>query len=92
MLDAPQHREMKMYKYNLSGKTLIVTGAETGIGRAIALRAARDGASVTAAGINEEGLREVLDTAEKNGFKNKFSTMKVDIRDVGQVQDMVDKT
>ena len=81
-----------MYKYNLSGKTLIVTGAETGIGRAIALRAARDGASVTAAGINEEGLREVLATAEKNGFKNKFSTMKVDIRDVGQVQDMVDKT
>ena len=29
---------------------------------------------------------------EKNGFKNKFSTMKVDIRDAGQVQDMVDKT
>ena len=55
-----------MYKYNLSGKTLIVTGAETGIGRAIARRAVRDGASVTAAGINEEGLREVFDTAEKN--------------------------
>jgi citronellol/citronellal dehydrogenase len=30
----------------LSGKTLFVTGASRGIGRAIALRAARDGANV----------------------------------------------
>ena len=30
----------------LSGKTLFITGASRGIGRAIALRAARDGANV----------------------------------------------
>ena len=61
-----------MYKYNLSGKTVIVTGAETGIGRAIAFRAARDGACVTAAGINEDGLNEVWNTAEKMVFKTIF--------------------
>ena len=46
-----------MSYYDLSGKTVIVTGAETGIGRAIALRALEDGASVTGAGINREGLK-----------------------------------
>ena len=33
----------------LSGKTLFITGASRGIGRAIALRAARDGANVAIA-------------------------------------------
>src|SRR6187551_398815 len=35
---------------NLSGKTLLITGATRGIGRAIALRAARDGANVAVLG------------------------------------------
>jgi citronellol/citronellal dehydrogenase len=34
---------------NLSGKTLFITGASRGIGRAIALRAARDGANIAIA-------------------------------------------
>ncbi len=34
---------------NLAGKTLFVTGASRGIGLAIALRAARDGANVAIA-------------------------------------------
>jgi citronellol/citronellal dehydrogenase len=33
----------------LSGKTLFITGASRGIGRAIALRAARDGANIAIA-------------------------------------------
>jgi citronellol/citronellal dehydrogenase len=35
---------------SLSGKTLFITGASRGIGRAIALRAARDGANITVLG------------------------------------------
>lgn len=31
---------------NLRGKTIIITGASRGIGKAIALRAARDGANI----------------------------------------------
>jgi len=42
----------------MSGKHVVVTGAGTGIGRAIALRLARDGASVTLLAWDEERLRE----------------------------------
>ena len=34
---------------NLKGKTLFITGASRGIGKAIALRAARDGANIVIA-------------------------------------------
>ena len=37
----------------LAGKTLIITGATRGIGKAIALRAARDGANVAVLGKTE---------------------------------------
>ncbi len=39
---------------SLRGKTLFITGASRGIGRAIALRAARDGASVAVVGKTDE--------------------------------------
>ncbi len=78
--------------YDLSGKTVLVTGAETGIGRAIALRAAADGASVTAAGINREGLDETVALAEAAGAGDRFLALGVDVRDVAQVNKMVDET
>jgi len=78
--------------YDLSGKVVIVTGAETGIGRAIALRAASDGAAVTAAGINADALAETLDLARQAGADGRFRTMAVDIREDDQVQAMVDGT
>ena len=43
----------------LAGKTVVVTGAGRGIGRAIALAAARAGATVVLASRTEEQLREV---------------------------------
>jgi citronellol/citronellal dehydrogenase len=39
---------------NLGGKTLLITGASRGIGKAIALRAARDGANVVVIGKTEQ--------------------------------------
>ncbi|HMM34561.1 MAG TPA: SDR family NAD(P)-dependent oxidoreductase, partial [Thermoanaerobaculia bacterium] len=44
----------------LVGKTVIVTGAGRGIGRAIALSAARAGASVILASRTDEQLQEVV--------------------------------
>ncbi|MEK9661401.1 MAG: SDR family oxidoreductase [Alphaproteobacteria bacterium] len=78
--------------YDLSGKTVLVTGAETGIGRAIALRALADGANVAGAGINEEGLAETAGLAQEAGTADRFLSLTVDIRDVDRVNAMVDDT
>ena len=49
---------------SLAGKTLFITGASRGIGLAIALRAARDGALKTGmehgAAVSDDGLTELL--------------------------------
>lgn len=46
--------------FSLCGKTVLVTGASSGIGRGIALECAKMGARVVLTGRNEERLRETL--------------------------------
>ena len=53
-----------MPRYELDGQVAIVTGAGRGIGRATALRLAREGASVTVADINEANARGVAEEIE----------------------------
>jgi D-sorbitol dehydrogenase (acceptor) len=50
-----------------STKVALVTGAASGIGRAIACRCARDGADVAVCDIQEEGARETVDMITKMG-------------------------
>ena len=53
-----------MPRYELDGQVAIVTGAGRGIGRATALRLAREGASVTVADINEANAKGVAEEIE----------------------------
>lgn len=54
---------------NLTGKTAVVTGAASGIGREIALEFARAGAAVAIADLNPDGANAVADQIERAGGK-----------------------
>src|SRR2546425_3035559 len=74
----------------LEGKTALVTGAARGIGRAIAMRLAREGAAV---GINyRERAREAESLhAEIRAAGGRAFTVRADVSDVCQVNAMAEK-
>ena len=82
---------------SLSGKTLFISGVSRGIGLAIALRAARDGANITIAAKTAEPhskLPGTIYTAAKEIEEAGGQALPciVDIRDDDKVQKAVDKT
>jgi len=50
--------------FTLEGKTILVTGASSGIGRAVAIECAKMGAAVFLNARNEARLRETLSALE----------------------------
>jgi len=68
------------------GKTVIITGAASGIGRATALIFAREQANVVCADINEIGARETA--AQVNDKGSQALALKVDVTERKQVNDM----
>ena len=52
---------------SLAGKTLFITGASRGIGLAIALRAAKDGANVAIAAKTAEPSKTIASVCERQG-------------------------
>ena len=81
----------------LSGKTLFITGASRGIGLAIGLRAARDGANVAIAAKTAEPnpklpgtIHSAAEEIEKAG--GKALPLVVDVRDEASVRDALEKT
>jgi citronellol/citronellal dehydrogenase len=82
---------------DLRGKTLFITGGSRGIGKAIALRAAADGANVAIAAKTAEAhpkLPGTIYTAaeEIEAAGGKALPLQVDIRDEEQVQRAVERT
>ena len=81
---------------SLAGKTLFITGASRGIGKAIALRAAADGANVVVAAKSAEPhpkLEGTIFTAaeEIEAAGGKALPLQVDIRDEAQVVEAASK-
>lgn len=58
---------MSYNPYSLEGKTILVTGASSGIGRATAIECAKLGAHVVITGRNAERLQETFDQLEGDG-------------------------
>lgn len=55
--------------FSLIGKTILVTGASSGIGRGIAIQCSKMGAAIVATGRNEANLNETLKMLEGDGHK-----------------------
>ncbi|HEY2709117.1 MAG TPA: NAD(P)-dependent oxidoreductase [Caulobacteraceae bacterium] len=82
---------------SLAGKTLFVTGASRGIGLAIALRAARDGANIAIAAKTAEPHKHLPGTIytaakEIEDAGGKALPLIVDVRDEANVYEAVEKT
>jgi putative sterol carrier protein/NAD(P)-dependent dehydrogenase (short-subunit alcohol dehydrogenase family) len=80
----------------LAGKTLYITGASRGIGKAIALKAARDGANIVVAAKTAEPhpkLPGTIYTAAKEieAAGGKALPMMVDVRDESSIQKSVEE-
>jgi meso-butanediol dehydrogenase/(S,S)-butanediol dehydrogenase/diacetyl reductase len=72
----------------IQGKVALITGAGQGIGRAIALRLAGDGADVAIVDLGDDKMQAVADEVRKVG--RKVTTFKADISDRAQVYAMID--
>ena len=69
-----------------AGKTIIITGAASGIGRATALIFAREGANVVCADLNEAGAKETA--AQVNGKGSQALALKADVTRRKEVEEM----
>ena len=83
--------------FTLAGKTLFITGASRGIGRAIALRAARDGANVAIAAKSAVANPKLPGTIHSVAFEvesagGRALALKCDIREEDQVRAAVAAT
>jgi len=74
-----------------SGKTIIITGAGSGIGRATALIFAREGANVVCADINEQGVEQTVEqvNAKFGNLGGQALALTIDVTKRAAVEDMV---
>ncbi|MDP2664019.1 MAG: SDR family NAD(P)-dependent oxidoreductase [bacterium] len=73
--------------YNLKNKVAIVTGARRGIGRAIAIRLAKDGAKVAVTDISKEDCEKVVKEIEKLGSEG--LALELDVTNEENIKEVV---
>jgi NAD(P)-dependent dehydrogenase (short-subunit alcohol dehydrogenase family) len=74
----------------IQGKVSVVTGSGSGIGKAIALSLAGEGADVVLADINEAGMQEVSEEIAKLGRRT--LSVKTDVAKLESIQNLFDQT
>ena len=87
---ANANKKQTGHRMKLEGKVAIVTGGGGGIGRAIALRFAREGAGVVVAGPTEEKIRAVEKEILESG-RHAFA-VRADVAEEADVEQMVAAT
>jgi NAD(P)-dependent dehydrogenase (short-subunit alcohol dehydrogenase family) len=73
--------------FSLEGKTILVTGASSGIGRSIAIECSKMGAAIVLTARNEGRLQETLSMLEGNGHQY----ICADLTDESSIQSMVEE-
>jgi NAD(P)-dependent dehydrogenase (short-subunit alcohol dehydrogenase family) len=73
--------------YSLEDKTILVTGASSGIGKATAIECSKLGATLVITARNEQRLKETLDALEGEGHQM-FIT---DVSETKQIEELVNK-
>ena len=61
--------------FSIEGKTFLVTGAASGMGKATAITCAKMGATVVAVDLNEEGLKTTLSELEGAGHQMNIANL-----------------
>ena len=72
-----------------AGKTIVITGAASGVGRATALIFAREGANVVCADINVKGADETAAEVDRQG--SRALAIKIDVTKPTEVDDMAER-
>lgn len=78
---------MSYNPFSLEGKTVLVTGASSGIGQATAIECAKMGANVVITGRNVERLQETLDQLEGEGHLQ----IAADLNDEAEIAKLVEQ-
>jgi NAD(P)-dependent dehydrogenase (short-subunit alcohol dehydrogenase family) len=84
--------DMFRHPFHLHGKTVLVTGASSGIGRAVAVECARVGARLVISGRNQERLDETMAMldAVSDGNSSAHVSCAADVTDAAQLGQLVE--
>lgn len=77
--------------YSLNGKTVLVTGASSGIGAAIAVECSKMGANVILSGRNEQKLEKTFNLLASPSCQE-HQIIVADLSDEAQIMDLAEKT
>lgn len=92
MMPVPDHGENSYAgSGKLEGKVALITGADSGIGKAVAIAYAREGADIVISYLNEhDDAKDTADWVEEAG--RKYLSIAGDIADEGHCAEMIERT